>query len=403
MRYNIVKLNAKKILDYATITENTNPTNKNKEFDVQFKLDGEMFKSAISITEPIDDNAAFYQLRRIVKEEKEGIVSDDNILIDKILYLDFSGVSFDIVNESNNMIKRENLKKNIKLNETQKSYYLFLNGFTVIYSEKKNVDYKAFDKSGSMSRASIISFISIQFFEGMEESAKLGMDLDSVILSKYLAYRGLMFSGGQRIIQCESFLLNEKTVIVVEEKIINKKCTSAITASKNYSSTFNIDKLENCDIEIKMFDGEGLVSFEYAREIVRQLYKNEIDSIKKKIHHYLGTNLGEEFFKILETAAYPKKSLTQVDLINALPKLADKAGSSDKFVSLEDQTTKELLMSYMIFFNKMPTSFQIRLPFVKGMLHVVEFRSYLKNLSVVKIEDYYKIDRALGQHRTKKM
>ena len=72
--------------------------------------------------------------------------------------------------------------------------------------------YLAFERSGSMSRSAVLSFVRADIYEELSRRMTVGMTLGNCQLSKLYAYNGLLFSSGTRI---ETDMLWDKDAIVV--------------------------------------------------------------------------------------------------------------------------------------------------------------------------------------------
>ena len=174
-------------------------------------------------------------------------------------------------------------------------------------------NYVAFERSASMSRNAKLSFIRADYYEPIRKRIMLGMEIGDCQLSKLYAYNGLLLSSGTRIdnvnidkphrvivIDNQKYSVNASRIVTVEDDGTNnpvRKYTRKETRS---------------DVEVTGFDGEGLISKEYATVIDKA---------------YCGEHCH--------------------------------------------------------------TSFQIRLPYVKGMLHQVDFKDFLTSAGTEAITDIF--------------
>lgn len=175
--------------------------------------------------------------------------------------------------------------------------------------------YLAFERSGSMSRSAVLSFVRADVYEELSRRMTVGMTLGVCQLSKLYAYNGLLFSSGTRI---ETDMLWDKDAIVVIDNptavypdvdVITVEDRTGIGDVRNYE---RVEK--KSDIKVTLFDGEGILSPALAEEIDR-LYCG------KHIH----------------------------------------------------------------------TSFQIRMPYIKGMVHEVDFHGLFREATVTEITDMWGI------------
>lgn len=279
-------------------------------------------------------SAFFYQLSK-VKEELATIEPEtykDRIEITDLVYVDFDS-----------LFRYEKKKNRDRFMDS-----IFKDGLKLICmddSRKKTVMLKPFDKSASMSRKSMITFINENYKERMDERLTLGMfDPDKQYpLSKVSAYRGDYLSSGYRIECTDDFKLDEKRVVIIND-ITNKTRDERINAytevvsynsdpEKQRSPEYGIvcytgERKAKKVLEIKTFDGEGIISKETA------------DCLRKYC---------------------------------AQKKMRDAESAS---------------------------SFQVRMPFVKGMLHTVDFKKFLKeemdiDIEKAEIEDCFGIKRKI--------
>lgn len=115
-----------------------------------------------------EDCALFYQFCKEIEsvwrdKEKQSFKRTDKILYDKLVIVDFGKIFQPLDKENAGAWKIENQK--ILLNDSKD---LVKNGFDMYFEGFENpVHMVAFDKSGSMSRNSRISFIDEDFYEGL--------------------------------------------------------------------------------------------------------------------------------------------------------------------------------------------------------------------------------------------
>ncbi len=173
--------------------------------------------------------------------------------------------------------------------------------------------YFPFERSASMSRKSQLTFIRDDFYYPVRKRIMMGMELETCQLSKLYAYNGLMLSSGKRVDNIN--IDKPHRVIVIDNPEYTLKDVPVITV-KDVTGEGNVRKYERVetvdDVTITAFDGEGLISKEYA---------------KKLDEAFCGEHIH--------------------------------------------------------------TSFQIRMPYVKGMLHQVDFKDFLSSAGVETITDIY--------------
>lgn len=254
-----------------------------------------------------EDNAIFFQAMCILRGEKYKEPTSDTLISDlaeAILYLDFKGI-FDR--------DADNPKAAIMQKKTEA---MFSQGGITLNFGQGDARYLAFERSGSMSRSAVLSFVRADVYEELFRRMTVGMTLGVCQLSKLYAYNGLLFSSGTRI---ETDMLWEKDAIVVIDNptavypdvdVITVEDRTGIGDVRNYE---RVEK--KSDVAVTLFDGEGILSPALTEEIDR-LYCG------KHTH----------------------------------------------------------------------TSFQIRMPYIKGMVHEVDFHGLFREATVTKITDLWGVE-----------
>lgn len=329
-------------------------------------------------------NALLFQMEELLQTNKDftkKIIDgwSQESLIRQLIYMDFSDIfskSFSPA-EKGKTYKIEDIENGEVDLDTQLRW-LFEYGFKVKYEDSDEIEYVPFDKSASMSRECRITFINKEIKGELDKRLLLDIDFTNqkklplpqkddniikktaitVIPSKFYAYRGLYLSDANRVEQSEQLLFNEKSVVVIrddEHKITENNNTENAplfgevgkTVDKNSATKWLLGNMPKDNISIKLtpFDGEGLISPEYAHLINLELGK---DKLGRK-YAFRNPNLKNENIK-------------------------------------------------MDFSNE-ASSFQIRMPFIKGVLHTVDFCGFFEEFSGTEesllIRDFFGIDRNL--------
>ena len=261
-----------------------------------------------------EDNAIFFQTMCVLHGSKYEQPTEDALLSDLsdvLLYLDFKGI-FDR--------DADNPKAALMQKKTEAMFSP--EGITLNFGQG-DARYLAFERSSSMSRSAVLSFVRADVYEELFRRMTVGMTLGVCQLSKLYAYNGLLFSSGTRI---ETDMLWEKDAIVVIDNptavypdvdIITVEDKTGIGDVRNYE---RVEK--KSDVAVTLFDGEGILSPALAEEIDR-LYCG------KHIH----------------------------------------------------------------------TSFQIRMPYIKGMVHEVDFHGLFREATVTKITDLWGVEHPIERVR----
>ena len=225
-----------------------------------FDLDRAATESCIKL--PVreqEENALFDQLMlmrdRNVRLNEGEVISD---LSEVIFYADFSGI-FDRSASSPYYAELQN-----------KAKWMFFPGNVYLDFGGGKQCYRPFERSQSMSRKSILSFVRKDLYDKIYTRITLGMKIGECQLSKLYAYNGLMLSGGVRI---DNILLSAANIIVVKNPKQSAYDTDVITVeSRDKGSVRKYERVERKeDISVLGFDGEGVISERLARSLRKQV------------------------------------------------------------------------------------------------------------------------------------
>ena len=302
VKYRIYELSARAVISYG----------RQQDGAYTFHLSAAETEKCKSLSAPHeqDDNALFYQTMCVLHGDAftgapEGQLVTD--LSDVIFYMDFSGI-FD----------RSGARKKYRIRQEKAKALFRPEGVSLDFGSSPH-RYLAFERSGSMSRQARLSFIREDFYDAVRRRIMMDMTIGDCQLSKLYAYNGLMLSSGIRI---DGIGIDRPhRVVVIDNPTRTERNVSVITVEDDgtQSSTRKYHRVEKKeDIEITCFDGEGLISKEYARVVDEKL-------CGKKVH----------------------------------------------------------------------TSFQIRMPYVKGMLHEVDFKDFLTLCGTDTITDLWGMEHSV--------
>ena len=296
VKYRIYELSARAVISYG----------RQQECAYAFQLSAAETEKCKSLSAPHeqDDNALFYQIMCVLHggtftgTPGGQLVTD---LSDIIFYMDFSGIFDRSGSRKKHLIRQEKAKALFRPE-----------GVSLDFGPGPH-RYLAFERSGSTSRQARLSFIREDFYDTVRRRIMMDMTIGDCQLSKLYAYNGLMLSSGIRI---DGIGIDQPhRVVVVDNPVRTPPPTEVITVEDDgtQNSTRKYHRVETmADVEVTCFDGEGLISKQYARLIDEKL-------CGKKVH----------------------------------------------------------------------TSFQIRMPYVKGMLHEVDFKDYLDRSGADTITDLW--------------
>ena len=302
VKYRIYELSARAVISYGRQQDGT----------YTFRLSAAETERCKSLSAPHeqDDNALFYQIMCVLHGDaftgRPGgqLVTD---LSDIIFYMDFSGI-FD----------RSGARKKYRVRQEKAKALFRSEGVSLDFGSGPH-RYLAFERSGSMSRQARLSFIREDFYDAVRRRIVMDMTIGDCQLSKLYAYNGLVLSSGIRI---DGIGIDRPhRVVVIDNPTRTERNVSVITVEDDGTQSsarkyHRVEKKE--DIEITCFDGEGLISKEYARVVDEKL-------CGKKVH----------------------------------------------------------------------TSFQIRMPYVKGMLHEVDFKDFLTLCGTDTITDLWGMEHSV--------
>lgn len=302
VKYRIYELSARAVISYGRKQDGT----------YTFHLSAAETERCKSLSAPHeqDDNVLFYQIMCVLHGDAftgtpgGQLVTD---LSDIIFYMDFSGIFDRSGDRKNHLIRQEKAKALFRPE-----------GVSLDFGSGPH-RYLAFERSGSMSRQARLSFIREDFYDAVRRRIMMDMTIGDCQLSKLYAYNGLMLSSGIRI---DGIGIDQPhRVVVIDNPTRTERNVSVITVEDDgtQNSTRKYHRVEKKeDIEITCFDGEGLISKQYARLVDEKL-------CGKKVH----------------------------------------------------------------------TSFQIRMPYVKGMLHEVDFKDFLILCGTDTITDLWGVEHSV--------
>ena len=291
-RYRIYLLSAKSILSYAKEEDGAVTIALNRDATRRCVVPGRQEQ---------EENALFFQIQSALHgdgftpTEEPGVVED---LSTVLCYVDFSGI-FDRNGVSPRVARLQTLAETMFRPE----------GVTLDLGDGPR-QYAAFERSNSMSRMGRLSFIRADLWETVRRRIMLDLELGQCQLSKLYAYNGLMLSTGTRVEGME--IDRPHRVIVVDNHALQR--SARVITVEDVGGTDSVRRYQRVerveDFSVTEFDGEGLISKEYAARLNKALGGRH-------------------------------------------------------------------------------TSFQIRLPFVKGMLHQVDFHDFFRSAGTTHLTDLW--------------
>ena len=254
-----------------------------------------------------DDCALFYQIMLALNREPRSTQRVITDLSDILFFVDFDR----IFSAASSPRGEERARKAESMFRPE--------GITLDFGSGPH-PYVAFERSGSMSRQARLSFLRADIVDEVRRRIMLDMEVGRCQLSKLYAYNGLMLSGGTRIDGLDVF--SPHRVIVVDNpkystnaRVITVEGGALRDGMKSYR---RVETRKT--IDVTRFDGEGLISKQYAKAVDKKLCGKHIHS-----------------------------------------------------------------------------SFQIRLPFVKGMLHEVDFKDFLTSAGCSTVTDIFGVSHPVSE------
>jgi len=176
----------------------------------------------------------------------------EGCLTDVIVYIDFSGI-FD----------RAPKGRVLELQERAKTMF-HPEGITLDLGKGPS-RYVAFERSASMSRSNVLSFVREDVYVPLKERIQLGMSIGECQLSKLYAYNGLMYTSGERY-EIPGLLSEGRIVVIDNPKTIVNADVITVEDDGTDAPVRKYHRVrKTMDVEVKEFDGEGLISKELSK------------------------------------------------------------------------------------------------------------------------------------------
>jgi len=320
--YELMTLNAQEMLRFNEIVKDV----KNGNYTIRYcynLADRTIRNAIVKSVDLYDESALTYQIGKALGEGCD--------LTRCLIYVDFhnlfsskSNKKKDAKQDDPNAEKATPSKEGLqRISADKKMRILFRDGVTLKFADGVETTYVPFDKSASMARDNRITFIAQDLKTVMDQRLMLDIPHCKIKtnLSKLYAYRGLYLTAARRLALNTEFVMNSETVIVVKDKktLVDNQLLLTAKACEDDEDVWSLTDPEIGTVCINAFDGEGLISTEYALKINEQL-----------------------------ASAYG--------------------------------------------FTQRATSFQIRMPFAKGVLHEVNFHEFVKEFSASGSDDVIVMD-----------
>jgi hypothetical protein len=206
------------------------------------------------------------------------------------------------------------------------------------------------EKSASMQRGQTLGFIREDIYDQVEEKVTMGVKIDKTVVSKYIAYRGLFFTSGFGL---EGYV--PKIVIVGDHEIV-------IPNNK-------VRHLTRHEVEID--------EYYYVRDPKDKKGKKFLkDRDGNRIKLYTGQKKMVENFEVDETT------------VDMTMQPFDGMGIHHPNISRHIQS--------IIGIEKVPTSMIVRLPYMKGVSHAVDYQTFFYERGVKTITDVFGVEHSVN-------
>ena len=317
--YDLITLNAAAMLDNVVVRQQDDTHNFRPEF--RFDFNEKTTKNmVIASTDRHADNALFYQIiaGRYGDENISQYRKQTDCILKSLIYLDFESVF-------SSQKKKENKRKKVGyLIDNSKEWdekaidaicsVLFEDGFSLVYEDDEVKTYIPFDKSGSMSRNYAITFIDKDLFPEIDRRLRLGIDFSSI---NVVLSKYFAYRG--------LYLTDGVRTAEDADHILNHETVLVIDDDTHDYMLNNIVQ----SVPVITADKDLLL-------------KGEFQSIEKehpiRLNSFDGEGLVSPFF-----AEHMNRSRRQE-----------------------------------VYMKRSGVSFQIRMPYIKGMLHQVDFHRFFK-------------------------
>lgn len=372
-KYEILQINASDLIRYNSPALISDAIENYRIADNVFFASEDNLTPFSALVKIVDDNALFNQ---VLIETKNATAID--ALYETIVYVKFDETNLD------------------------RAKFLFSSGFNLRFKSGHDVHFVNFEKSNSMSKDCVLSFIDSKYEQNVQKRISLDIDFsnDKYVISKVYAYKGLMLSGGTKIGTTEELGLNYDSVVIVEDEVKSVPCTvvTAVnypalikTINKRLGSNSNTQKAEN-DIRI-MLDAFGIFdNFRYDGDkqglVSKAIDKYLQSTSSPSAESFLNGFLDEQFKCKNPRNAFPvDQQWVRVEMEQQVEvNMFDGEGLILK--DFADNVINPMYSEKKGESIKPYSSYQIRLPFVKGMLHSCPFDAFFEELGVTEIEDY---------------
>lgn len=329
--YNLMTLDAASMLDNVIVRQRDDTHNYRPEFRYDFN-EKSTKNMILKSTDRHADNALFYQIiagqsgNKDINERRKQI----DCILRSLIYVDFEPV-FSSQKKGENARKKTGhlIDNSDEWNEDAidaKCTVLFEDGFSLVYEDGEVKTYIPFDKSGNMSRHYKITFIEQELFKKVDHCLRLGIDFSSI---NVVLSKYFAYRG---LYLTDGVRIAEDTGHVLDHRTV-------LVIDDDTHDYMLHNKVQ--DVRVITAD-------------VSKLNRGQFESVQEehpiRLNSFDGEGIVSPFF-----AEYMNRSRKQE-----------------------------------VYMKRDGVSFQIRMPYIKGMLHQVDFHRFFKEQ--LSDDDYYMKD-----------
>ena len=259
------------------------------------------------------DNALFWQILQVLPHPQQS----GDALKYALVFVDFANVFSNSLSTADR--KTTPSKQDLLADTSARVNELFTHGLELSFEGTPPKHFVAFDKSSSMARKCVISFLDAELKEILDKRLMLAMDLAGVpvVLSKYYAYRGLYLSTGLRINSFgeddNALSLNEQSVIILPD--FRTTITQDVLSAAKKGDFWKCVATTGKSLNLNSFDGEGLICPTWAARLNRQLKTpRPANSFQIRLPFTKGVLHAVDFAKFFRTEFLCAESLPVKDI-----------------------------------------------------------------------------------------
>ncbi len=257
------------------------------------------------------------------------------------------------------------------------------NGFLFEY-ENETISYVDFLKSNSMTKECCIFYVDQRYCDELYQRTTLGIQPEKVTLSKWYAYSGLVAS--QCVHICKNIHLREENVVILPDcnEKVKVNCFTAI------SELWILEQVKDLQKKIVgVFEPNKELKeislthpfFSLVTQALKYLNKKENEELVERLqwaHQFENVKVKDFPFVLIPQCTSKEARWTQVYLEDYWTEVNLFDGEGLCSMRLANRICEEM--------GSIHSSFQIRLPFMKGMIHSCDIQAFFKDKGITHIQ-----------------